>query len=187
MVRSADMPRMSGLCSSSAAMNLSASVLTPRSTTSKPAPSSIIPTRFLPMSWMSPLTVPMTTLPIGWTPVSTSSGRRIAIPAFIALAARSTSGTNRMPSRKSIPTIRMPSTSAVFSTCSGDSRGRAGCSCPPRSRRREAVVEVVVHLRGQLLGREGCQVDADLFVRPEPRRLDLRRVVAGSALRNRAV
>ena len=70
------------------------------------------------MSWMSPLTVPITTLPIGSTPVSASSGRRIAMPAFIAFAASSTSGTNRMPSRKSIPTMRMPSTSAWFSTSS---------------------------------------------------------------------
>ncbi len=68
------------------------------------------------MSWMSPLTVPMTTLPTGSAPVSASSGRRIAIPAFIALAARRTSGTNRMPSRKSIPTIFMPATSASSST-----------------------------------------------------------------------
>ena len=37
------------------------------------------------------------------TPVSASSGRRIAMPAFIAFAASSTSGTNRMPSRKSMP------------------------------------------------------------------------------------
>ena len=44
------------------------------------------------------------------------------MPAFIAFAARSTSGTNRMPSRKSMPTIRMPSTSASFSTRSGPSR-----------------------------------------------------------------
>ena len=71
------------------------------------------------MSWMSPLTVPITTLPIRSTPVSASSGRRIAIPAFIAFAASSTSGTKRMPSRKSIPTIRIPSTSASFSTLSG--------------------------------------------------------------------
>ena len=40
------------------------------------------------------------------------------MPAFIALAARSTSGTNRMPSRKSMPTMRMPSTSASFRTSS---------------------------------------------------------------------
>ena len=71
------------------------------------------------MSWMSPLTVPMTTLPIGLAPVSARSGRRIAMPAFIALAARRTSGTKRMPSRKSMPTIRMPSTRASLRTRSG--------------------------------------------------------------------
>ena len=49
-------------------------------------------------------------------PVSASSGRRIAMPAFIALADSSTSGTNRMPSRKSSPTMRMPSTRASVRT-----------------------------------------------------------------------
>ena len=68
------------------------------------------------MSWMSPLTVPITTLPIGSAPVSASSGRRIAMPAFIAFAASSTSGTNRIPSRKSMPTIFMPATSASSRT-----------------------------------------------------------------------
>ena len=126
VVSSADMPRMSGWCSSSAARYLSTSLLMPMSMTSKPAPSIIIATRFLPMSWMSPLTVPMTTLPIGSAPVSASSGRRISIPAFIALADSSTSGTNRIPSRKSMPTMRMPSTSASVSTLSGPQ---------PRSRR----------------------------------------------------
>ena len=68
------------------------------------------------MSWMSPLTVPITILPSRGAPVSASSGFRIAIPAFIEFAASSTSGTNRMPSRKSMPTIRIPSTSAFVST-----------------------------------------------------------------------
>src|ERR1700728_2561553 len=54
VVNSADMPRMSGLCCSSAARYLSTGLLMPRSMTSKPAPSSIIDTRFLPMSWISP-------------------------------------------------------------------------------------------------------------------------------------
>ena len=92
----------------------------PRSITSKPAPSIIIETRFFPISWMSPFTVPITILPIVSAPVSASSGRRISIPPFIALAAISTSGTKRIPSLKSIPTMRMPSTSASFSTLSGD-------------------------------------------------------------------
>ena len=88
----------------------------PRLITSKPAPSIIIETRFLPMSWMSPLTVPITMVPTRGAPLSISSGLRIAMPAFMALAASSTSGTNRMPSRKSMPTMRMPSTSALVST-----------------------------------------------------------------------
>ena len=68
------------------------------------------------MSWMSPLTVPITILPCLGAPVAASSGRRMNMPAFIALADSSTSGTNRMPSRKSSPTMRMPSTSASVST-----------------------------------------------------------------------
>ena len=38
------------------------------------------------------------------------------MPPFMALAASSTSGTNRMPSRKSTPTMVMPPTSASVST-----------------------------------------------------------------------
>ncbi len=41
------------------------------------------------------------------------------MPFFIALAASRTSGTNRIPSRKSTPTIRMPSTRASLRTRSG--------------------------------------------------------------------
>ena len=91
----------------------------PMSITSKPAPSHIIPTRFLPMSWMSPLTVPITALPRGGAPVSASSGRNIAIPPFIEFAESKTSGTNKIPSRKSMPTMRIPSTSASLRTLSG--------------------------------------------------------------------
>ena len=46
------------------------------------------PTSLPTMSWMSPLTVPMTTVPWRWTSLaSVSSGRRISIAPFIALAA----------------------------------------------------------------------------------------------------
>ena len=80
------------------------------------------------MSWMSPFTVPITILPIGGTPVSASSGRRISMPPFIAFAASSTSGTNRIPSRKSMPTIRMPSTRPSFNTFSAfQPRSRKMC------------------------------------------------------------
>ena len=82
------------------------------------------------MSWMSPLTVPITTVPMRSAPVSASSGRSSTMPAFIALAASSTSGTNRIPSRKSMPTIRMPSTSASFSTLSA-AQSRSSRICVP--------------------------------------------------------
>ena len=132
VVSSADIPRMSGRCSSSASRYFSTGLLIPMSMTSKPAPSSIIPTRFLPMSWMSPLTVPITILPIDSAPVSASSGRRIAMPPFIEFAAISTSGTNRIPSRKSTPTMRMPSTSASSSTREGV-QPRPSSRCVPSS------------------------------------------------------
>ncbi len=89
----------------------SALVLMPRLTTSKPAPSIIIDTRFWPMSWISPFTVPMTNVPWRGAPLSIKSGRRIAMPSFMALAAINTSGTKRIPSRKSLPTMSMPGTS----------------------------------------------------------------------------
>ena len=85
------------------------------------------------------------------TPVSASSGRRISMPPFIEFAASSTSGTNRMPSRKSMPTMRMPSTRASFSTFS---------AFQPRSRKMsrglfdlglQSVVQVIVHLLDELL------------------------------------
>ena len=69
---------------------------------------------------MSPFTVPMTIVPTGLAPVSASKGLRISIPPFIAFAANNTSGTNRIPSRKSIPTMVIPATRASFRTLSGD-------------------------------------------------------------------
>ena len=116
------------------------------------------------MSWMSPLTVPMTTLPIGFAPVSASSGRRIAMPAFIALAARRTSGTNRMPSRKSIPTIRMPSTSASLRTRSADQPRLSRMFVPCDDLVRHAVVQVVVHLLDELVVGKPVEVDVRVVV-----------------------
>ena len=57
------------------------------------APFHIIPTRFLPMSWRSPLTVPMTAVCWGRMPASTRTGSRTAVASFIARAAISISGT----------------------------------------------------------------------------------------------
>src|SRR5512143_2753363 len=68
-------------------------------------------TRFLPMSWRSPLTVPITTTPRGLTPALARWGSSLASPAFMARAATRTSGMktslalNWTP-RRSMPGIR---------------------------------------------------------------------------------
>ena len=105
------MPTMRALCSRAAAMNFSAEVSVPRSTMVKPAPSAIMPTRFLPMSCRSPFTVPMTMVAESAacsSRFSVRSGFRTAIPAFMARAASSTSGTKMRLCLKSSPTTRMP-------------------------------------------------------------------------------
>ena len=58
-----------------------------------PAPSSMMLQRFLPMSWTSPLTVPIKNVPTVLTPVSASIGRRMSSAPCIARAAISISGT----------------------------------------------------------------------------------------------
>ena len=120
------------------------------------------------MSWMSPLTVPITTLPTGSAPVSASSGRRIAMPAFIALAARRTSGTNRMPSRKSMPTIFMPATSASSRTRVAEPAAAEQDVRPLDDLGRHAVVEVVVHLLDELVVGQGREVDLLVLVLRHP-------------------
>jgi hypothetical protein len=85
----------------------------------KPAPSAIIPTRPLPMSCRSPFTVPITiTGEMLASPLrSVSSGLSTAMPAFMARAASSTSGTKMRLCLKSSPTTRMPAMSPSSSTC----------------------------------------------------------------------
>src|SRR3954465_8390707 len=63
VVRNAEKPTMSGWCSPICSTNFSGGTFTPRSITVKPAPSSMMLQRFLPMSWTSPLTVPMRNVP----------------------------------------------------------------------------------------------------------------------------
>ena len=93
VVRKAEKPTTSGSCSLIWSTNFSGGTLTPRSMTSKPAPSSMMLQRFLPMSCTSPLTVPIRNVPIGFVPVSASSGRRMSSAPCIARAAISISGT----------------------------------------------------------------------------------------------
>ena len=93
VVRKADIPTMSGLCSSMPAMNFSGAAWTPMSITWKPAPSSMMLTRFLPMSWTSPFTVPIRKVPTVSAPVWARSGRRTSRAPDIARPAMSISGT----------------------------------------------------------------------------------------------
>ena len=58
-------------------MNFSISTSRPRSWTSKPLTSSIIFTRFLPMSWMSPCTAPMTATPFFALPPADGDHQRL--------------------------------------------------------------------------------------------------------------
>ena len=85
-------------------MNFSGATCTPRSMTWNPAPSNMMFTRFLPMSCTSPLTVPITMVPIDSAPVSASSGRRISSAPAIALPAMSISGTKKSPRSNRAPT-----------------------------------------------------------------------------------
>ena len=144
VVRNAEKPTMSGWCSSIAATNFSGATCTPRSITSKPAPSSMMLTRFLPMSWTSPLTVPMRNLPTVSTPVSASSGRSTSIAPAIARPAISISGTKKSPRSKRAPTSSSDGISASKSSvcgsiampsACGSARAR-GARCRPASRRR---------------------------------------------------
>jgi hypothetical protein len=64
VVSKADRAMMRALFSFAAFTNWSLSTSTPKSTTSNPAPSIIMATRFFPMSCMSPLIVPITTVPM---------------------------------------------------------------------------------------------------------------------------
>ena len=93
VVRKAEKPTMSGSFSLICSTNFSGGTLTPRSMTTKPAPSSMMLQRFLPMSCTSPLTVPIRNVPSGLAPVSASSGRRMSSAPCIARAAISISGT----------------------------------------------------------------------------------------------
>src|SRR5579859_98022 len=120
VVRKADMPSTSGWCSWMAATNLAGGTLTPRSMTLKPAPSSMMSHRFLPMSCMSPLTVPMTHVPSERdVPPWIMSGLRMFSAPCMARAAISISGTKNSPVSKRRPTSSRPGISPCQSISSG--------------------------------------------------------------------
>ena len=129
------------------------------SITSKPAPSIIIATRFLPMSWMSPLTVPMTILPTGSAPVSASNGRRISMPALHGVGRQQHLGHEE----DSVAEVDADDPHALDQRIGEDAVGRP--TAVEEDRRAlddlvgQAVVEVVVHLLDELVVVEGREID----------------------------
>ncbi len=113
VVSSADIASSCAELSFAAAANCSGDTSTPRSTTLNPAPSSIVATRFLPMSCRSPFTVPITTVPMWSTSAPDISERA----SFIARCAISSSGTKNSLARNFSPTTSIaaatPSTTMV--------------------------------------------------------------------------
>ena len=93
VVSSAETPTSDAWCTCAASTNCVADTLVPRSMTSMLAPFHIMPTRFLPMSWRSPWTVPMTAVWAGLIPALTKSGSSSTSASFIARALTSISGT----------------------------------------------------------------------------------------------
>ena len=75
-------------------MNFSAGTSTPKSITSNPALSSIIITKFLPISCKSPATVPIIIFPAETALSPTNNGFKTSTPFCIARAATNISGTN---------------------------------------------------------------------------------------------
>ena len=110
VVRRAETPTMSAPTSAALSAKRSGGTSTPRSWTSKPAAPSIVATRFVPISWMSPLTVPITTRPRTWRSVARAfiSGSRTAKADFIARAASIMSGRNISPQLNCSPTKVRP-------------------------------------------------------------------------------
>ena len=93
VVRKAEKPRMSGFWDRTSSIIFSGVTFTPRSITWKLAPSSMVRTRSLPMSWMSPFTVRIMNFPTGLMPLFARTGRRMLRPDFMAFAPSSISGT----------------------------------------------------------------------------------------------
>ena len=94
VVISAEIPTMLASFSFTASTNFSGATSRPRLYTLNPAPSSIMATRFFPMSCRSPWAVPITTVP-GYSSAAAwvSSGFSRSSPAYMARAESSTWGT----------------------------------------------------------------------------------------------
>ena len=100
-------------------MTFSGETCTPWSITLNPAPSSMMLTRFLPMSCTSPLTVLIRKVPTVCAPVSASSGRSTSSAPAMARPATSISGTKKSPRSNRAPTSSSDGINASNSIDSG--------------------------------------------------------------------
>ena len=115
------------------------------------------------MSWMSPLTVPMTTLPIVAAPVSASSGRRIRHPALHRVGGEEHLGDEENP----VPEVDADDAHAFDERVVEDPLRRP--SAFQQDVRAfldlflQAVVEIVVHLRDELVVGQRPEIEFFLF------------------------
>ena len=112
VVSRAESSSRSGLISRVLAMKASTGTSQPMSVTVKPAALIIEQTMVLPISWMSPATVPARATPRVWRPPPAASmaGCRTATAAFMASAPWTSSGRKNSPLANRSPTSSMPFT-----------------------------------------------------------------------------
>ena len=144
-LNSADRPRTSGSSSRTASTNLSAGTLTSRSVTSKPDASSREMTMFLPMSWRSPSTVPITTLPAASTWSTLKWGLMTSWASFKITPAIISSDRKYSPASNLSPMMVIPLESASTALSGKISAAMASSQAPrvpPRSISTRAVVSL---------------------------------------------
>jgi len=112
VVKSADRPTTAPGFSAIAWLKVSSFTSTPRSTMVHPPPSTIMATRFFPISCKSPLTVPIIKVPLVCTSPDWKNGFRWLMAALMALADISIWGTKILFSENFWPTLSIAGTSA---------------------------------------------------------------------------
>ena len=122
VVSSADRSSRSGFCSLTFSTKVSTATSQPMSVTVKPAAESMEHTIVLPISWMSPATVPATATPRVWRPPPAASmaGCSTATAAFMASAPCTSSGRKNSPLPNRSPTSSMPLTKPLSRMSPGD-------------------------------------------------------------------
>ena len=129
------MPSASAFTRSTASSMVESGCLMPMLWTSKPLLVRMMSTRFLPMSWTSPLTVASTmrafACPVA--PAFSMCGCRIATAFFMTPALCRTNGSCILPSPKRSPTTFMPARRCSLMISSGPYFSRPRLSVPSRS------------------------------------------------------